>query len=111
VLWGEVNTPFIPDGAPASTLYVYRLEIDTQSNYRDTITKVYDASIYGIAYNFQTAAWEDYGTRQAYGWVGNKVGDVEAPWFVEQYSWQVVLFNEDRTILGRFENPYDGWTP
>ena len=113
VLWkSEPNEPFIPYGEETSSLYVYNLETDTQLIYAEGTpnerdygleTKVYSTS-HAIAYNFKTAAWEDYGTAFSFGY------SLDSPYFVEQTGDSVVLLNMKRRVLGRFTDPYYDWT-
>jgi len=78
--------------------------LDTNTIY-GTETKHYFIQEHGIAYNFQTTTWEDYGT---YG--AREEDGIATPSFVEQTGDSVVLLDKNRYELGKFTDPYYAWT-
>jgi hypothetical protein len=95
--------------------HVYTLETDTHyfTRYGEPTerdygieTKVWSSSRYGIAYNYKIGAWQDHGLASEFGY-----GVPDSPKIVEQTGDQVILMNSERRVLGRFTDPYYGWTP
>jgi hypothetical protein len=107
VLWGDANTPFIPNEAPTSTLFVYKLKT-TWSTIYGTYSYTYDLDTHGIAYNFKTALWEDYGTKTEFG--SQAATMVVGPYFVVQTGDLVRLKDINHYELGRFTDPYYIWS-